>query len=371
MSSTPTEKPYSQFKAFLALTKASVKSMLKSPSSVVFSLAFPLVFILVFGFMGGNRSVMNVSLHPQADTANPVFLELRHNPLVNLNMSIKDTLALKEQLKKGTIATVLNIQKDPKQAGKYTVDIQASVQKLATADQLQAIINQSLLDEDSILHHRAAEIVAINKTVIAARPFKTIDFILPGQLGFSLLAASVFGTAFVFYHMRQMLVLKRFFATPIKRSNMLLSEGVARLIFQLLGALLIILIGKFFFDYTLINGLSTVLSMLFVSGIALLVFMSFGFVISGIAKSDATIPPLANIFTMPQFLLAGTFFSIDALPKWLQYIAKLMPLTYFNNALRAIAFDGASLWQVKWDILILLIWGVIGYALAAKLFKWE
>ncbi|MCY1378236.1 daunorubicin resistance ABC transporter membrane protein [compost metagenome] len=99
--------------------------------------------------------------------------------------------------------------------------------------------------------------------------------------------------------------------------------------------------------------------------------MSFGFVISGIAKSDATIPPLANIFTLPQFLLAGTFFSIDALPKWLQFFAKLMPLTYYNNALRAIAFDGASLWQVKWEILVLLIWGVIGYGLAAKLFKWE
>lgn len=371
MTGSGPKKPYSQFTAFLALTKASIKSMLKSPSSVVFSLAFPLVFILVFGFMGGNRSVMSVVLHPASDTANPVYRELSHNPLIKFNTSVKDTSELRQQLEKGALSTVLDIRKDTAHTGKFLVDIQTSAQKLATADQLQAIINQSLLEEDSVLHHRATEIVAVNKTIIAARPFKTIDFILPGQLGFSLLAASVFGTAFVFYHMRQMLVLKRFFATPIKRSNMLLSEGVARLIFQLLGALIIILIGKYFFDYTLINGISTVLSMLLLSGIALLVFMSFGFVISGIAKSDATIPPLANIFTLPQFLLAGTFFTIESLPKWLQYIAKLMPLTYFNNAMREIAFNGAGLWEVKWDILILLVWGVIGYALAAKLFKWE
>jgi len=74
---------------------------------------------------------------------------------------------------------------------------------------------------------------------------------------------------------------------------------------------------------------------------------------------------------MPQFLLAGTFFSVDVLPGWLQIIAKLMPLTYFNNALRAIAFDGAGLWTVRFDLAILLLWGIIGYAAASKLFKWE
>lgn len=371
MSAASPQKPYSQFRAFLALTKASIKSMLKSPSSVVFSLAFPLVFILVFGFMGGSRNSISVALNPASDTANPIYQDLSRNPIIKFNREVKDTAVLNEQLQKGTVATVLNIRKDAAQNGRYIVDIHTNVAKMANAEQLQAIINQSLLDEDSLLHHRAAAIVAVNKTVIQSRQFKTIDFILPGQLGFSLLAASVFGTAFVFFHLRQMLVLKRFFATPIRRSNMLLSEGVARLIFQLLGALLIILIGKYCFDYTLVNGASTVFAMLLVSAIALLVFMSFGFVISGIAKSDATIPPLANIFTLPQFLLAGTFFSIDALPKWLQFFAKLMPLTYYNNALRSIAFDGASLWEVKWDILILLIWGVIGYGLASKLFKWE
>jgi ABC-2 type transport system permease protein len=42
-----------------------------------------------------------------------------------------------------------------------------------------------------------------------------------------------------------------------------------------------------------------------------------------------------------------------------------------NIALRNIAFEGQSLWQVKSEILILVIWGVVVYAVAVKVFKWE
>lgn len=358
---------YSQFKAFQALTKASIRSMLKSPSSVVFSIAFPLVFILVFGFIGDRTNKIKVGIPVQSELNNPVYKGLSANKL--LQIKIDALPVLQEDLKEGKVQATLYIKQTTD--GKWLVEISSGEHNAALVKQLEGIVNDVVLQSDPQLQARKQEVLTIKQTLITDRSFKLIDFILPGQLGFSLLAASVFGTAFVFYHLRQMLVLKRFFATPIRRSVVLLSEGFARVIFQLTGALLIILIGKYFFDYTLINGWLTVLNMLIVCGIGLLVFMSFGFVISGIAKSDSVIPPLANIFTMPQFLLAGTFFAIDVLPGWLQFIAKLMPLTYFNSALRAIAFDGAGLWTVRYDLLILLLWGIIGYAAAAKLFKWE
>ena len=62
-----------------------------------------------------------------------------------------------------------------------------------------------------------AAIANVQIRVQQVRAYKSIDFILPGQLGFSLLAGSVFGTAFVFFNLRQTLVLKRFFATPVRK----------------------------------------------------------------------------------------------------------------------------------------------------------
>jgi ABC-2 type transport system permease protein len=75
--------------------------------------------------------------------------------------------------------------------------------------------------------------------------------------------------------------------------------------------------------------------------------------------------------TMPQFLLSGTFFSTSLFPGWLQKISNALPLTFLNQALRKISFEGASLMDVWKEIMILLAWGVVIYIVAAKTFKWE
>ena len=125
------------------------------------------------------------------------------------------------------------------------------------------------------------------------------------------------------------------------------------------------------FDFTLINGWLTVMNMLLMCALAMMVFMGFGFLVSSLAKNETTIPPFSNLITLPQFLLAGTFFSIDNFPEWLQPICRVLPLTFLNDALRKIAFDGANLWAVKDDIFFLLIWGVVVYGVTVRVFKWE
>lgn len=361
---------YSQFQAFLAVTKAALRSIMKSPSSVVFTIAFPLIFILVFGFLGdGSKYNIKVGIAKDSDTLNPIYMALHQVAMVKFSEA-SSPKQQQEDLQKGKISALLHIQKmNGIPAYKVLMDVNAADQE--KANQLKAIIEKIALSTDEQSAARQAQLISIDQQVVESRKFSTIDFILPGQLGFSLLAASVFGTAFVFFNLRQALVLKRFFATPIRREYIILAEGLARMIFQLIGALVIIMVGKIAFGYTLIHGVVTVINMLVICAIGLLVFMSFGFIISGIAKSESTIPPLSNIITLPQFLLAGTFFSIEAFPKWMQPFTKALPLTYLNDALREIAFDGASLWDVKMDIAVLLLWGVIGYFAASRLFKWE
>jgi ABC-2 type transport system permease protein len=135
--------------------------------------------------------------------------------------------------------------------------------------------------------------------------------------------------------------------------------------------LIIILIGHYAFSFTLIHGFATVINMLILSMLGLIVFMGFGFAVSGIAKNESAVPPIANIITLPQFLLSGTFFSINAFPSWLQPVCKVLPLTYLNDAMRKVAFEGASLFSVSHQIGIVALWGVAIYLLAVKVFKWE
>ena len=106
--------------------------------------------------------------------------------------------------------------------------------------------------------------------------------------------------------------------------------------------------------------------MLVLSFIGLLVFMGMGFVVSGLAKNESTIPPFANLLTLPQFLLGGTFFSVEVFPKWLQPISNVLPLTHLNTAIRNVAFEGQNLWDVRAEIGILFCGALLFILLPSK-----
>jgi len=198
-----------------------------------------------------------------------------------------------------------------------------------------------------------------------------IDFFLPGMIGFSLIGSAVFGVAFTFYSLRETLVLKRMYSTPIKRQYIILGESISKVIFNLLTVVVLIAFGYYMYHFTLANGLLTFIEMLVISFIALLVFMGFGFFISGVSKNQNVIPVYANLFMFPQYFLSGTFFSRTALPAFLQPIIKFLPLTAVNDAMRNVAFEGASIGSCWQQILILIVWGIIIYIVTAKVFRWE
>ena len=362
---------YSNTRAMRSLVKASLQAILKSPSAIIFTIAFPLIFILVFGFLGDSPGFsIRVAAKPGSDTTSMLYAVLHQVPV--LKWANKDSAGIAKLLKQGDIVATIDIQKQlVGTKPEYKIVLDAASTEILKAQQLQNMLTGIIQNQDAEIRKRQDDLVKIDMHISKVRDYKTIDFILPGQLSFSLLASGVFGTAFVFFNLRQTLVLKRFFATPVRRDIIVISEGLARMLFQLLGTIIIISLGHYVFGFTLYHGFVTFIEILFVCAIALLVFMGFGFAISGIAKSESAIPPFSNLVTLPQFLLAGTFFPIDNFPKWMQVFCNMLPLTYLNDALRKISFDGAGLWEVRVDILVLLIWGVIIYAIAGKVFKWE
>ncbi|MFN7278686.1 MAG: ABC transporter permease, partial [bacterium] len=133
----------------------------------------------------------------------------------------------------------------------------------------------------------------------------------------------------------------------------------------------ILSVGHFAFDFTLVNGWTTFSEMLLLSLLGLVVFMGFGFIVSGLARSESAIPPFSNLVTLPQFLLAGTFFPVENFPTWLQPVCRVLPLTHLNEAMRNIAFEGAHITDCGREIGYLALWGVAVYAIAVRVFRWE
>ena len=364
---------YNQYRAMWAITRASLKSIIRSPSTVVFSLGFPLIFILVFGFIGGGGRVsFNVAIDTSSDTSNPVYKAITN--IEEIKVVKKPEAEITKDLEKGRITAVLKFTENKGANPANTIYLKSSESvKPQDLQVLKSILNAVISGIDKSMYPNTPTVAAISENIqkIPGRTYRTIDFILPGQLGFSLLSAGVFGVAFLFFNLRQQLVLKRFYATPIQRSYIILGEALSRVIFQLSTAVVIVLLGHFAFHYTLVHGLVTFLEIIALSFFALILFMGFGFIVSGLAKTESTIPPLANMVTMPQFLLAGTFFSIEVFPGWLQPICRALPLTHFNDAMRKIAFEGAHLSDCLPQLGVLALWSIGVYLVAIKAFKWE
>lgn len=367
-------KPYSQSKALWAITRASFKAIFNQPTAIVFSLLFPIIFILIFGAFGnGGPSASRIAIASDSDTTNKFYEKIRRSNLIRI-VKHKDTLELNKELIKGRLAAVvtIKIQKDSSGNDNYIVNTRSTTASANTFGTFRQVLQYLKLEFEMEELGKKEELVKISLPEIKeVRKYRQIDFILPGQLGFSILFSTLFGIAFTFFGLREQLVLKRFYASPVSRINILLGIGMSRLFFQLVNVVVLILFGYFFLDFTLQHGALTFFEMLLMSVLMLFLLMGVGLIFSSIVKTDATIPLLINLFGFPQMLLSGTFFTIEVFPKWLQEICFYLPLTQFNNAMRKISFEGLSIFECWKEIGILGVWIVIIYVILARVIRWQ
>ncbi|WP_121354427.1 ABC transporter permease [Flavisolibacter nicotianae] len=362
---------YSQIKAMLAVTKASLVATFRSPQSIFFSLFFPIVLIWIFGSLAGGSSApsVDVAFEKGIDTTTVLYQQLAHHPF--LRMADRSKKDVEDELRKGRVAAIIDIQKTVGATTPYVIHLRTSSASQRDYATLQTILSNTIHTVDEMVYPDRQSVASISQTVISGRRYKMIDFFLPGMIGFSLIGSAVFGVAFLFYSLRETLVLKRMYATPIQRGYIILGESISKVLFQLMTVVVLIAFGYFMYGFYLAHGLLTFFDMLFFSLLGLMVFMGFGFLISGLAKNQNVIPIYANLFMFPQYFLSGTFFPKSALPAGMQPLLQFLPLTALNDALRNVAFEGSSFWSCWPQMLVLLVWGVLVYALTAKFFRWE
>lgn len=364
-------KEYSQLKAMLAVTKASLTATFRSPQAIFFSLFFPIVLIWIFGSLsrGGSPSV-DVAFEKDADTSNMIYQQLRNNPFLHFVDTTKKDV--EDELTKGRIAAVLNIQKATDSATPpYIIHLRTSSASQRDFGLLKSFLSNIIHGIDAKTFPGKQTVAAVTQSEVAGRKYTMIDFFLPGMIGFSLIGSAVFGVAFSFYAFRETLVLKRMYSTPIKRQYIIIGESISRVLFQLLTVVVLIGFGYYAYNFTLAQGIITFINMLILSAVGLLVFMGFGFFFSGVAKNQNVIPIYANIFMFPQYFLSGTFFPRSALPEALQPFLKFLPLTALNDAMRNVAFEGSSLASCWPQLSILAVWGILIYIITARVFRWE
>jgi ABC-2 type transport system permease protein len=195
-----------------------------------------------------------------------------------------------------------------------------------------------------------------------------IDFLIPGLLGMNLMNSGMWGIGFAVVDMRQRKLLKRFIASPMRRTDFLLALGSSRLVLMLIEVALLLGFGVLVFHMKVEGSL---LAILLLGSLGAVSFGGVGLLTASRAQKIESVSGLINLVMMPMWIFSGVFFSYERFPQIIQPVIRALPLTALNDALRAIILQGASLSSQWSEIAVMAVWGGVSFGLALKWFRWS
>jgi len=213
-----------------------------------------------------------------------------------------------------------------------------------------------------------ADVVNAGEEKVTEPGARYVDFLVPGLIGMNLMGSGLWGLGFTVVIARSRKILKRFAATPMRRSHYLLSFMLSRLVFLVLEVAAVIVFAWLVFGFTVRGSWLSVALITMLGGFT---FSGIGLLVAARPTTIEGVSGLMNFIMLPMWLLSGTFFSSERFPHILQPFIQALPLTALNNALRALMNEGASLSSNWLPIAILLAWCVASFVVALKIFRWQ
>ena len=195
-----------------------------------------------------------------------------------------------------------------------------------------------------------------------------IDFLVPGLLAMGLMGGGLWGVGFAIVDMRIRKLLKRFLATPMKKTDFLGAIMISRLVFMIPEVLLLLLFSRFAFGVKIEGSLLSVIVLIVLGAFT---FSGLGLLVASRAKTLEAVSGLMNLTMLPMWVLSGVFFSSERFPDAAQPFIKALPLTPLINSLRAVMLEGAPLTAQLPEMGIMLAWGVVTFALGLRWFRWN
>jgi ABC-type multidrug transport system permease subunit len=195
-----------------------------------------------------------------------------------------------------------------------------------------------------------------------------IDFLVPGLLGMNLMGTGMWGIGFGIVVARSKGLLKRYVASPMRRSHYLLAQMAGRLIFLVLEVVVILGFGHWVFDVPIRGSLLLIATLCLAGSLA---FAGLGLLVASRAQTIEGVSGLMNFVMLPMWLASGVFFSPSRFPDLVQPLVQALPLTALNDALRAVMLEGAGFPAVAGELGILAAWGIVAFLAAVRLFRWQ
>jgi ABC-2 type transport system permease protein len=339
------------------LTLMRMREFLREREAVFWVFIFPVLMTFALGIAFRNTAPDKTLVAIEASTADARAQE------------ISSVLSRSGEI----TASVLS----PSEAAKALRSGKVSIVVKPTGDSFEYIFDPTrpesrtarLLVDDVLQRGKGrTDIVAVGEAKVTEPGARYVDFLVPGLIGMNLMGSGLWGLGFTVVMARSRKLLKRFAATPMRRSHYLLSFMLSRLVFLVLEVAAVVVFAWLVFGFTVRGSWLSVALMTVLGGFT---FSGIGLLVASRPTTIEGVSGLMNFIMLPMWLLSGTFFSSERFPQILQPFIKALPLTALNNVLRALMNEGATLSSNWMPITILLAWCVISFVVALKIFRWQ
>lgn len=339
--------------ALVQLTLARMREFYREPEAIFWVFGFPIVLAFALGIAFRNRGPGAVRvgvLHQAGDSA--LAAALGHAP--GLSVTVLDSAAARLELRTGRVALLVV----PGERLIYRYDSTRTESRLA---RLQV--------DDAVQRARGrADAVQVEDERVTEPGARYIDFLIPGLLGMNLMGSGLWGVGFSVVQARTKRLLKRYMATPMRRSHYLLSFVLSRLLFLFLEVAALVGFGWWVFDVGVRGSFGAVA---FITVLGALSFNGLGMLVASRARTIEAVSGLMNLVMLPMWILSGTFFSYARFPETMQPFVRALPLTALNDALRAVMIDGSPLTRLGTPLAIVTAWGCVSFVVALRIFRWR
>ena len=343
--------------AFRRLLMARMLEMKREPEIIFWVFGFPLLLALGLGIAFRNKPAdmtrVAIVQGPGAQDAQGL---LQRSPQKEL---IQAEIVPEQQAMKGF------------RLGKYDLVIGAGrsgeVDYRYDPARPESVLSRAEVD-DALQSAAGRKNALSTRSTISSEPgSRYIDFLIPGLLGMNVMNAAMWGIGFAIVDMRQRKLLKRFVATPMRRSDFLLALASSRLLLMMIEVALLLGFGVLVFQ---MRVMGSVIGILVLGAIGALSFAGVGLLTASRSQKIESVSGLINLVMMPMWIFSGVFFSYERFPAMLQPYIKLLPLTALNDALRATILEGATLASQSGRLAVLAVWGGVSFFLALRMFRW-
>lgn len=335
------------------LALARMREFYREPEAVFWVFGFPIVLAFALGLAFRNTGPGELQVGVAGGPGAQAFASsLDSSP--RLAATVLDSATARLRLRTGRIALLVL----PGDSLVYRYDSTRTDSRLARLE----------VDEVVQRAHGRTDPAVVRDDRVAAPGSRYIDFLIPGLLGMNLLGSGIWGVGFSVVQARQRKLLKRFMATPMRRSHYLLSFILSRLVFLILEVVALVGFGRLIFGVGVRGSFVTLAGITVLGAFA---FAGLGLLVASRARTIEGVSGLMNLVMLPMWILSGTFFSYARVPDAMIPFVKALPLTALNDALRAVMIDGAGLTSVAAQLGIVAGWGAVSFVIALKIFRWR